>query len=391
MSKLISWDNVMDQSLKIPGMKINRLDYLSEAFSAYGDANHLIDKRPCDLYENEVIEKIANDAITKHLRIASATSTVAGIPGGFAMLGTVPADLAQFYGHVLLLSQKLGYIYGWPDFLDENQKVTEGTRNMLTLFVGVMFGAQTANKAITELGKNISIQVAKRLPQKALTKTAYYPVVKEVGKWIGLKLTKDVFSKGISKVVPIIGGVISGGVTYVSFNTMSKKLQKHLHQEMTLQPKSSTNNFYQDFEDIFEETEENETTYQESEQAKVNLELISLMACINMAKIDFDLDPAEIDLITSMIDDSELSDEEKMSLLNGLRDKELYKFDLTSLKENELYSIALIENLAAVMHADSVIKPSEKIYFIKITSELGFTKDQVSEYLDLPVEQESSI
>ena len=220
MSKLISWDNVMDQSLKIPGMKINRFDYLSEAFSAYGDANLLIDKRPCDIYNQVVIEKIANDAITKHLRITSATSTMAGIPGGFAMFGTVPADLAQFYGHVLLLSQKLGYIYGWPDLLDENQKVTEGTRNMLTLFVGVMFGAQTANKAITELGKSISIQVAKRLPQKALTKTAYYPVIKEVGKWIGLKLTKDVFSKGLSKVVPVIGGVISGGVTYVSFNSM---------------------------------------------------------------------------------------------------------------------------------------------------------------------------
>lgn len=382
MNKIISWDNVMDQSLKIPGMKVSRSEFLSEVFSAYGKADLLINNRPIDIFDIEVVQKVANDVTTKHLRFTTATSTVAGLPGGLAMFGTVPADLAQFYGHVLVLAQELGYIYGWPDLLDENKNVTEGTRNILTLFVGIMLGAQTANKAISEISKNLAIQVSKRLPQQALTKTAYYPIIKELGKWIGIKITKDVFAKGVGKIIPVISGAISGGITYVSFNTMSKKLHKHLHEEMIIQPKSSVNNFYDDNSD----DADYEDIEVKNEYFEVNLELLSIQACINMAKIDFDVDQSEVDFISSMIEQSDLTDDQKMALLESLHSKDLFKIDFTPIKENELYSIALIENLAAVMHADSIIKPSEKIYFHKVIIELGFTKEQFSDYLVLPVD-----
>ncbi|HCA08143.1 TerB family tellurite resistance protein [Chryseobacterium sp.] len=384
MEKLISWDQIMDQSLKVPGMKIVRTEFLIQAFGAYGNTHLLDNQRPIDLYGEDVIHKIAGDITTKHLRLTTATSTVAGIPGGLAMFGTIPADLGQFYVHILVLAQKLGYIYGWPDLLDENKNVTEGTRNVLTLFVGVMFGAQTANKAISEVGKSFAIQVGKRLPQQALTKTVYYPVVKEVGKWIGIKITKDIFAKGVGKVIPLVGGAVSGGITYISFNAMSKKLQKHLHKEMLLLPKTTVNNFYND---ISEDTDY-EHINTENKNRIEDLELLSIQACINMAKIDFDLDPAEIDFISSMIEESGLTTDEKMTLLENLRSMDLFKIDFTQLKENELYSIALIENLAAVMHADSVIKPAEKIYFHKVISELGFTKEQMSDYLVLPADEE---
>ena len=71
-----------------------------------------------------------------------------------------------------------------------------------------------------------------------------------------------------------------------------------------------------------------------------------------------------------------------MVLLDNLRVKDLFKIDLNPFKENELYSIALIENLTAVMHADSIIKPSEKIYFNKIASELGFTREQINDFFE---------
>ena len=31
-------------------------------------------------------------------------------------------------------------------------------------------------------------------------------------------MTKDTFAKGASKAIPILGGVISGGLTYMSMN-----------------------------------------------------------------------------------------------------------------------------------------------------------------------------
>ena len=108
--------------------------------------------------------------------------------------------------------------------------MTEEAKNVMTLFAGAMMGVGIANEAIQELVKNLSKEIVKRLPKYALTKTVIYPIVKQVAKWIGIKLTKDSFAKGLGKVIPILGGVISGGLTYVTFKPGAKKLKKTLHE-----------------------------------------------------------------------------------------------------------------------------------------------------------------
>ena len=91
-----------------------------------------------------------------------------------------------------------------------------------------MFGANGATDAVTKISSQVAAAVAKKLPQKALTKGAVYPIVKKVAGYIGVKMTKDVFAKGVSKVIPIIGGVISGGVTLATYAPMCLKLKDYL-------------------------------------------------------------------------------------------------------------------------------------------------------------------
>lgn len=55
-----------------------------------------------------------------------------------------------------------------------------------------------------------------------------YPLVKTIGKQIGIQVTKKGTSKLISKAIPILGGVVSGGITYVSMKPMGRKLMKAL-------------------------------------------------------------------------------------------------------------------------------------------------------------------
>lgn len=66
--------------------------------------------------------------------------------------------------------------------------------------------------------------LGKKVAQQALTKTAWYPLVKKIGSIIGFKITKQSIGKSITKVVPVIGGVISGGLTYMTFKPMGNKL-----------------------------------------------------------------------------------------------------------------------------------------------------------------------
>lgn len=49
-------------------------------------------------------------------------------------------------------------------------------------------------------------------------------MIKQIGKIIGIKVTKKTVEKTITKVVPVIGGVISGGLTYLSYRPMGNRL-----------------------------------------------------------------------------------------------------------------------------------------------------------------------
>ena len=378
MSESNSWDKVMNLALSMPMVKVDRNTFLMNEFSMYDNADQLRDKRPIDLFDAEAIERAARGIINSHLAKATVASTAAGIPGGLVMAATMPADIAQYYWHVLVVAQKLGYLYGWPDLLDDKGQITEGTRNVLTLFVGVMFGAQAASKLVGEIAKRVSLQAAKRLPQQALTKTMYYPVVKQVAKWIGVKMTKDTFGKGVGKAIPILGGVLSGAITAFSFKPMAEKLQKHLREEMPMMRSLNENVFFDEnnIEDVaFEE--------QDMKEAPENLEKIKIQACINIAKIDFDFSQEEKNFITEMIDNSdELRNREKKELLEQLNDEKLVDIDFNRLRGNILYATALLESLIAVVKVDNIVRPAEKIYLFKIAHDLGFDKDTIKEMLD---------
>jgi len=225
------WDLVLRTSLAIPGARVNREDFLRRELGKHFSAEQVkaaIESSPAAAGVPLVVaDLIATSCINWHLAQVTSISFLAGLPGGWWIAGTVPTDLAQFYWHVLNVIQKLAYLYGWPELTDGNE-VDDETLLRLTLFVGVMVGAKGANEAIITLSKSLTAQVIKRLPQQALTKIGIYNVAKQVAKWIGISMTKQTFARWVSKIIPILGGVISGTVTFLSFKPMAILLKNHL-------------------------------------------------------------------------------------------------------------------------------------------------------------------
>ena len=89
-------------------------------------------------------------------------------------------------------------------------------------------------KQIQELSEQFGKMVMKRLPQYALTQGVIFPLVRQVAKWIGVSLTKQSFSRGVAKFVPIVGGLVSGVLTFFTFRHQSKKLKNKLKESMML-------------------------------------------------------------------------------------------------------------------------------------------------------------
>ncbi|WP_329329084.1 hypothetical protein [Streptomyces luteogriseus] len=224
---------VLLAAAKLPGVRIDREAYLRSALARHcseDDLRRAIEESPAAAgIAVEVLDKAANDSIRFETGKVSALSAAAGVPGILALPVTVPADVAQYFGHMVRIAQKLAYLYSWPDlFSDDGDDVDDATMGVLTLFFGVMFGTQSANAAVGKIAGMMSEQVAKKLPQKALTQGVVYPIVKKVAAHLGVKMTKESFAKSVSKAIPLVGAVVSGGLTLATFLPMAKRLKKHL-------------------------------------------------------------------------------------------------------------------------------------------------------------------
>lgn len=233
MTDQVDFEVVLREAVKVPLVHINRETYLRKELSRRFDTetvNKAIEYNPAYAgISVKQLESIARSAIDFETTKVTALSFAAGIPGGFAMAGTIPADLAQYMAHVLRIVQKLAYLYGWPSLSNaDGEKFDDETSQVLTLFTGVMFGVQGANAAITKLAARIAEQVSKKLAQKALTKGIIYPIVKKVAITLGFQMTKQIFARGVAKVIPIVGGVASGGLTFITYKPMAERLKKHL-------------------------------------------------------------------------------------------------------------------------------------------------------------------
>lgn len=228
--KEFALENVITSAVQIPGVKVDRRKFLSEVFATEEYAiQDILEFGPIQTgVQQDKLAKLADKLILKRTSQSSLASFAAGIPGGLAMAATVPADILQFFGMALRLAQELSYLYGADDLWKNGQIDDEKVQNQLLLYCGVMFGVSGAVSGVRVLSTQIAKTTLKKLPQKALTKTFWYPMVKQIGKAIGVKVTKSTVAKGVSKAIPVLGGVISGGLNFASMMPMANRLQSAL-------------------------------------------------------------------------------------------------------------------------------------------------------------------
>lgn len=226
ITREVALETIITNAIKIPGVKVDRKKFLAELFVKETDNIQLVlDEGPIVAgIEEKRLRKIAEKLILDRTTKSSLTSFAMGIPGGLAMLATIPTDILQFYGMTLKLAQELTYLYGARDLWQDGQVDEELIRSQLILYCGVMFGVTGASSGVRLLSTQIAKTALKKIPQKALTKTFWYPIIKQIGKGIGIKVTKTTMANGVSKVIPVVGGFVAGTITFISMKPMAEKL-----------------------------------------------------------------------------------------------------------------------------------------------------------------------
>ena len=222
--------------VRVPGVRVNREEFLRQELRKLhmsDDAiQRAIDSSPLLAGVSlTAIDRLAEEAISYETNKSAAISFVAGIPGGFAMLGTIPADLIQYYAHALRIMQKLAYLYGWGDLLPDGRDADDDTLGVLAVFFGVMLGVGGAAQSLTAFAR-VAAKTAyqNHATKRALMSITWYPVVKHSLRLIGINITKSTAAKGFSKIVPVIGGFVSSGLTFMALQSQSALLKGHLRE-----------------------------------------------------------------------------------------------------------------------------------------------------------------
>lgn len=253
----IDIEDIIILGFKTPGIKISRSEFLKKELMK-NHSQEVIEKAInatpalAGITANE-IDIIADEVIKFERACVSGISAALGAPGGFSMAATIPADIVQYYGYMLRATQKLLYLYGFPEIEtdDNGQKFDSETMNLIILCLGTMYGVAGAKNALLAVSKALALGMEKKLLNTALTKGMIFPIIKNIMKWFNVNLTKKVFAGFFKKAIPIVGGVIGGGITFITFKPCCDKLKESLQDTYLSNP----NHTSKDDEEIILDTD----------------------------------------------------------------------------------------------------------------------------------------
>ena len=256
----IDIEDIITLAFKTPGVHVTRANFLQkELYKNHPQAviDKVIATTPAQAgISSDEIDNIADEVINYERNCVSGISAALGAPGGWAMAATIPADIVQYYGYTLRATQKLLYLYGFPevDSDEEGIRLDSQTINQLILCLGVMNGVAGANNAIKGMAKALAVGVEKKLLNAALTKGTFYPLVKEIAKWFGIKMTKSIFAGFFKKAIPVVGGIVGGGITFFSFKPCCYRLKAALQDTMLSNPNHKSTSEENSFVPLKDET-----------------------------------------------------------------------------------------------------------------------------------------
>lgn len=155
------------------------------------------------LAKHRDVDKAIQRLIATHVRLTTGTGFLTGVGGLITMPVTLPADFTALWLTQARLAGAIAHLRGYDIRSEEVRSV------VLLSLVG-----SSVSEALTQagvvIGTKSAISVIKQVPGKVLI---------EINKKVGFRLITKAGTKGVinlTKLAPIAGGVIGGGVNFAS-------------------------------------------------------------------------------------------------------------------------------------------------------------------------------
>ncbi len=257
-SHLIEIDDILERVFHLPGIQVDRDELLTKVFRREypRKMDAILEKGPVKAgVPREIIRRKARGRLKDATLKSSAASFMAGLPGGLTLAAALPADVMQNLIFSIRTAQEIAYLYGQENFWQG----TVGFKNpesryKLLSYVAVMFAVTGADQLVRIMSEPFGLMLGTKIAEGTMQH-----IMERVAGVFGLKLTAQGTSKTVSKVVPVLGGVISGGMTFWGMQKTGMRLIKDLDQAYYHYLEADMEQDYLDVETLFAGEEDEET------------------------------------------------------------------------------------------------------------------------------------
>jgi hypothetical protein len=176
------------------------------------------------------LDRLADRFVDNHRLLATGSGAVMGLPGGLAMLATIPADISALSYFSFRTISGIAQSYG------SETRSEEGRAMALLVFAGAS-GLESVKVAgsevfLSNLTKNV---LTKPYRDFIVSKV----VIPQLAEYMGVRAA----GKGVFKVVPVLGSVVNGTANYLFISNVAERAKSYYRMRL-LEQQNRQNDFF---------------------------------------------------------------------------------------------------------------------------------------------------
>lgn len=280
----------------------------------------------------EQIDAVVQDYAKKNMIIAAASSAMPGPLGVVAMV----FEVTSVVGNQIKMIYDIGCAYDKEDLINRD------------LLIDIPLHAMGIETNLDQIQNLTPAEMMESGMDQLKEKTT--SLAKEIA-------TKSV-KKSAVKFLPVAGSILMAVWTKSSTKKMSDAAFYFFDKNKTLKPKKKF------------KPDTSITNY------------LHLQVLMNLMKADGENSPEEIEFLTPMIQQVNISEENRKELLANLETDKIYDIDLSAFKDYEDEKDALMNDMVILYKRDEDFHENEIKYIHEVGKQLGFKEDYIKDLLD---------
>ena len=313
-----------------------------------------------EYYENNPLPSVSdvNGLISSCSYKNAAISGGAGlIPGPWGMAAAVPEIIAIIRNQMTMVA----------DIAKAHGKTASNE-----LILDVLFGASG----------NVATGLVVVHGQKILVKRAGARVIQKIVAMLGGKITQQLAKSMVAKWLTVAGAAAMAAWSKISTDKIGKKadfiFSKQIEYETTSDDLAKISDGVAQMQLAADDLK---SAYQDLTQG-TSIIKTKIQILINLMKIDGKIYDSEVVHLQNLIENSLLSNEDQMQLIEQIGSKEKVAVDYSVFKENFDESLALVLDMIALANIDGNFHVTEKMFIKNVAKMIGFDENDLNELLE---------